>query len=208
MQDLFYLDVCHEEPDETVICVCGDLDIATTPALATCLSNLLDGDTPCRALVVDLSAASFVDVGGANLLLDAHQRLTKRSAAMDLRGCSAQLVRLLHVIRILEVVDVVPVQRTCSTVVGEPLGNRARRSPQDPILPQPGHHPRQGRSDPHPRRLIKRQYKGLTAANSLVPGLVRLSARRVSDGSKRRVPRVTLSAANALRHGSPKLAGA
>ncbi len=124
IQDLFHLDVCHEDPDEAVIYVCGDLDIATTPVLATCLSNLIDGDTGCRALVVDLSGAPFVDVGGANLLLDAHWRATDRRAALCLRGCSAQLVRLLHVIRILDVVAVVPVQRTCSTVVGA-LGNRA-----------------------------------------------------------------------------------
>jgi anti-anti-sigma factor len=123
VQDLFHLDVCREDPDEALIYVCGDLDIATTPVLAACLSNLLDGDTACRALVVDLSGGSFVDVGGANLLLDAHWRATDRRAALCLRGCSAQLVRLLQLTHILDVVDVVPVQRTCSTAVGA-LGHR------------------------------------------------------------------------------------
>ena len=109
--------MCLEIPDEAVIFVCGDLDMATTPVFATCLSNFLDGDIRCRALVVDLSGASFVDVAGANLLLDAHRRATDRRAAPCLAGCRAQLVRLLHVIHILDVVDVIGVQRACSTVV-------------------------------------------------------------------------------------------
>jgi anti-anti-sigma factor len=118
--------VSHDDPDEPVVLVYGDLDIATTPTLATCLSTLLRSDTPCRGLVVDLSASAFVDVGGATLLLNAHRCASDRGTALCLRGCSTQLVRLLHVIHILDVVALVPAQRTCNTVVGEALGNSAQ----------------------------------------------------------------------------------
>jgi anti-anti-sigma factor len=106
-----------------VIYVRGELDIATTPVLGNCLSNLLDAGTPCPALVVDLSAAPFVDVSAANVLLDADRRATDRGVALSLAGCSAQFVRLLHVLHIVDVMDVIPVQRACSTVVGDCLGN-------------------------------------------------------------------------------------
>jgi anti-anti-sigma factor len=126
MQGMFHLDVWHGDPGEAVIYVCGELDIATTPVLDTCLSNLLDIDTGCRALVVDLSAAPFVDVSAANILVDAHRRATDRGVTLSLTGCSAQLVRLLHVIHVLDVINIMPTQRTCSTARGDNPGSSAQ----------------------------------------------------------------------------------
>jgi anti-anti-sigma factor len=109
--DRFHLDVCPDDQGKAVIHVCGELVIVTTPLLETCLSTLLDADLPYRALEVDLSAAPFVDLGGVNVLLDAHRRATAHGVALWLTGCSAQLVRLLHVIHVLDVVDPVPPRR-------------------------------------------------------------------------------------------------
>jgi hypothetical protein len=53
MRGRFHLDVCHEDPDEVVIYVVGELDIATTPVLRGSLSDLLDVDTPWSTLEVD-----------------------------------------------------------------------------------------------------------------------------------------------------------
>ena len=87
-QGLFHLDVRHEDRGEAVIYVCGELDLATSPVLRTCRSNLVAADT-FWTLVVDLSAAPFVDVGAANLLLDAHRHATERGASLSLTGCNA-----------------------------------------------------------------------------------------------------------------------
>jgi anti-sigma B factor antagonist len=123
--DQFQLDVRHEDPGETVVFVRGELDIATTPELYACLSTLLDADTPCPVLVVDLAAAPFVDIRGVNVLLDAHRRAADRGVVLSLAGCRAQLVRVLHVVQMLDVMDLIPVQRACSTVVDACLGNSA-----------------------------------------------------------------------------------
>jgi anti-anti-sigma factor len=123
-QGLFHLDVCHEDPGEAVIYVCGELDLATSPVLRACLSNLFAADT-LRTLVVDLSAAPFVDVGAANLLLDAHRRATERGASLSLTGCNAQLVRLLHLIHVLDMIETIPAQRECSAARGDTPGSSA-----------------------------------------------------------------------------------
>ena len=93
MRGRFHLDVCHEDLGEVVIYVVGELDIATTPVLRTCLSDLLDADTSWSTLEVELSAAPFVDVNGARLLLDAHRapgneapRCLSRTAARSSSG--------------------------------------------------------------------------------------------------------------------------
>jgi anti-anti-sigma factor len=108
MRGRFHLDVCHEDPDEVVIYVVGELDIATTPVLRGSLSDLLDVDTPSSTLEVDLSAAPFVDVSAAGLLLNAHRRAEERGTTLSLTHCSLQLVRLLHLAKVVELIEAIP----------------------------------------------------------------------------------------------------
>ena len=83
MRGQFHLDVCHEDPGEVVIYVVGELDIATTSVLRACLADLFDVGTPWSTLEVDLSAAPFVDVSAAGLLLNAHRRAEERRYAVS-----------------------------------------------------------------------------------------------------------------------------
>ena len=153
--DRFNVEVCHEDPGEVVIYVRGELDLATAPVLGTCLLNVLDADLPCRALAVDLSAAPFVDVNGANVLLDAHRRATDRGVALSLNGCSAQLVRLLHVIDVLDMFDVVPAQRACSTARGDAPGSSAHTDLPSGIGVTPHRDDTAATTcNPRPRRLL------------------------------------------------------
>jgi STAS domain len=69
----FFISTLHrDKPEEAVIRLSGELDRVTAPALASCLSELLRGEPRCATLVVDLAETTFLDVGGLNLLLDAH----------------------------------------------------------------------------------------------------------------------------------------
>jgi len=61
----------HDERPAAVIFVRGELDRATAPALASRLHPLLHADPRCATLVVDLTATTFLDAGGLELLLDA-----------------------------------------------------------------------------------------------------------------------------------------
>ena len=108
MRGRFHLDVCHEDPGEVVIYVVGELDIATTPVLRGSLWDLFDVDTPWSTLEVDLSAAPFVDVSAAGLLLNAHRRAEERGSTLSLTHCSAQLVRLLHLAHVVELIEGIP----------------------------------------------------------------------------------------------------
>jgi anti-anti-sigma factor len=108
MRGQFHLDVCHEDPGEVVIYVVGELDIATTSVLRACLADLFDVGTPWSTLEVDLSAAPFVDVSAAGLLLNAHRRAEERGTMLSLTHCSAQLVRLLHLAHVVELIEAIP----------------------------------------------------------------------------------------------------
>jgi anti-anti-sigma factor len=64
-----------------VVAVCGELDIATTEQLRTCLGELLRGGH-CR-LRLELAELTFCDVGGLSVLLQ---------TSGDLRAAGGQLV--------------------------------------------------------------------------------------------------------------------
>ena len=64
----------------------GEIDLATAPALQQRLGTLLDEGV--EALVLDLSAVSFCDVTGLNLLLWVQSRLWSRGGQLTvLRPC-------------------------------------------------------------------------------------------------------------------------
>jgi anti-anti-sigma regulatory factor len=82
----------------TVLGVAGDLDRFAGPTLDAALRALLCAATPGDAVVVDLAGVPFVDLGGVDVLLGARQLAGSRGVAMPLRGCPAQLLRLLGVL--------------------------------------------------------------------------------------------------------------
>jgi len=93
-----------------VIHLRGELDRVTAPTLAACLGQLIDADTRCTAVVIDLVATTFVDVGGLNLLLRAHRRAEELGTALRLAGCSPYILRMLQATATREVLQVVPDQ--------------------------------------------------------------------------------------------------
>lgn len=82
-------------PEAVVLGVIGDLDRCTAPMLSACLSRLLSSADDV-GIVVDLTKTPFVDVGGLNALLTAGRRARESGGSLGLVGCSAQVLRLVH----------------------------------------------------------------------------------------------------------------
>jgi hypothetical protein len=83
---------------------------STSPPRPCCADpcRISSTSTPSSTLEVDLSAAPFVDVSAAGLLLNAHRRAEERGATLSLTHCSAQLVRLLHLAHVVELIEAIP----------------------------------------------------------------------------------------------------
>ncbi|AYF78846.1 anti-sigma factor antagonist [Nocardia yunnanensis] len=80
-----------ERAEATVLTVAGDVDLATAPALENALDAALAGRP--TALVVDLSAVSFLASAGMAVLVGAHKRAgdTRIAVVADGPATSRQL---------------------------------------------------------------------------------------------------------------------
>ncbi len=93
MPSEFSVDV-HNEDNATVVAVCGELDLATSPVLDRELD--LVASTADRApLVLDLTRLEFMDSTGLSLLVKAHQHAVESGRRFGLIKGSAQVERLL-----------------------------------------------------------------------------------------------------------------
>jgi anti-sigma B factor antagonist len=65
-----------------VVSVTGDLDLATAPALARCLSDLLS--LPLDSLTIELAGVEFMDSSGLKVLNQAREGANDRSVPLAL----------------------------------------------------------------------------------------------------------------------------
>lgn len=86
-----------QAPAMVLVCVAGDLERCTAPALEACLRSLL-GSAACATLTVDLARIGFLDVGGLNVLIAAARRASAIGRPLRLVGCSRHVLRLLHMV--------------------------------------------------------------------------------------------------------------
>jgi len=81
---------------ETVtLFVCGEVDLASAPALEQTLRNAEREVT--SEMVVDLSGVTFMDSTGLHLLLDARDRASHRGYRLRYRNIPAQAERLFEI---------------------------------------------------------------------------------------------------------------
>jgi len=85
-------------PAEVIFHVGGEIDIYTEPALTRCLNAQLQPGRHLAALVVDLSAVTFVGARGFAALLTVATNASRRDVAFCLAGCSPQILRVLAVL--------------------------------------------------------------------------------------------------------------
>jgi anti-anti-sigma factor len=105
--DLASIEVVRDDAGEVVF-VRGELDRASVPSVAECLREILDTAGPGRSVVVNLADTTFVDVGGLSFLFEAAGWATERGSRLYLAGCTAHLVRLLHLTDHWSALDVIP----------------------------------------------------------------------------------------------------
>jgi anti-sigma B factor antagonist len=88
--------------DVTVVCVRGEIDLATAPMLQNALRSAIQSG---RHVVVDLANATYVDLRGFRTLIEAKDTLGERQALAV--AASSPLVH--KVIEIIELATVLPV---------------------------------------------------------------------------------------------------
>ena len=97
-----------DEGDSTdrvrVLVLSGELDLAAAPRLRA----RVDETAPGRALVLDLSDATFIDSAVLKELLRARAELADREVRLVLAGVSAPVRRLLDLTRTSELFDDAP----------------------------------------------------------------------------------------------------
>ena len=96
------VDITTTDDGRPLVTVAGELDVRTSPALATAIEGLVDDDTP--VVVVDLSGVPFMDSSGFGVLLGIH----RSGAAILVRNPSRQVRQLLEVVGVPGVVDIEP----------------------------------------------------------------------------------------------------
>lgn len=90
------------------VALCGELDLATAPALRSCLGPLVKADPAPARLVLDLRDLDFVDASGISALLTIQRALAARGGELVLRSPS-RLVR--RVVKVLDLDAVLPIER-------------------------------------------------------------------------------------------------
>jgi anti-anti-sigma factor len=84
---------CTSAGDTARITLAGEVDAATSRALAESLAEAIDAG--CRRLECDVAAVSFIDASGIDSLLTAHRRVRPTGGALVLIGPSHHFRRLL-----------------------------------------------------------------------------------------------------------------
>jgi anti-sigma B factor antagonist len=93
-QDHFRIEV-RNAPDRVVLCLHGELDLASAPLLAQEIENA--SDTPTAMVVLDLKDLRFIDSTGLRIVLAAHERSQERGQEFALTRASEQVQRLLTI---------------------------------------------------------------------------------------------------------------
>ena len=86
-----------------VLAVCGDVDIATAPALR---ERLADAVTSYDRVVVDLEAVPFLDSTGLGVLVAAHNRATAGGCALVLARPQRIVKNALRLVQVDTLIDV------------------------------------------------------------------------------------------------------
>ena len=95
-QDQLKVDVRHEA-DRAVLCLQGELDLASAPLLEKQIDSIQLGTTP--TVVLDLQKLQFIDSTGLRAILSAQARLRERGGELAVTPGSSQVQRLLAITR-------------------------------------------------------------------------------------------------------------
>jgi anti-anti-sigma factor len=90
--------------DGPTLTLCGDFDVRSTCQVRDALRELLDR---CREdVVVDLSGVTAIDLTALKVLAFATRTASREGHHLMLRGCGPSVRRMLHLSRLIRVVEV------------------------------------------------------------------------------------------------------
>jgi len=99
-RDDLTVDITTTTDGRPLVTIAGEVDVETSPALATAIEGLVGGRT--GVVVVDLSGVPFMDSSGFGALLGIH----RAGAAILVRNPSRQVRQLLDVVGVPGVVEI------------------------------------------------------------------------------------------------------
>jgi anti-sigma B factor antagonist len=94
----------RREPDRAVVCLHGELDLASAPLLQSEIENIAGDD---GALVLDLEDLQFIDSTGLRIILATHERSRERGQEFAVTRGPQQVQRLLSITRVGEHLHIV-----------------------------------------------------------------------------------------------------
>lgn len=91
---------CELLPDSGrgVVCVAGDVDMATAPVLREVLARATQRGQ--AGVLVDLAGCGFMDSSGLSVLIEANKALRDQGGRLSLRAPNDGIVRLLELTRL------------------------------------------------------------------------------------------------------------
>ena len=92
------------EVDGHVLVLSGNFDARSTFKVRSAIYEHLEGHD--QDVVIDLSGVEFVDVTALKVLAVATRQASRSGHHLTLRGCSGSVRRLLHMTRLIRVVEV------------------------------------------------------------------------------------------------------
>jgi anti-sigma B factor antagonist len=95
VNDLFSVRTFHED-NAVLLVLSGELDIATAPRLEQAVTRAMG--SPLRALTVDVSEVTFVDVRGQRALSEAASSAGAAGIHFELRGATESFRRVVRLV--------------------------------------------------------------------------------------------------------------
>jgi anti-sigma B factor antagonist len=100
----------------TVLIAVGEIDLATSPMLRQAMVAAVES---CRHIIVDLSAATYLDSTGLCVLLSTQKRIASNNRSLCLVGPTGRVAKVLRITRIDEVIPVHPTLDTAFSATSE-----------------------------------------------------------------------------------------
>lgn len=92
-------------PQEVVVALAGELDMATSPRLGETVVEILDRG-PVRVITIDLSELGFLDSSGMRALLQARNAAARHGAEFAVRRPSEHVGKVLRIAALDQVLNI------------------------------------------------------------------------------------------------------
>ena len=104
MENHFQVDVRRQD-HATVLVVSGELDLATSPALADAVDQAQRSDS--ELLIVDLREVAFMDSSGLSVVVNAHRRAQESGRRFALVRGTPQVQQLLELTSVTDLLTII-----------------------------------------------------------------------------------------------------